>query len=95
MAKRKEVDEQSKELKGFVQGKKVVYGTDQVMKGLKAKSLVKVYVASNTRQDVREDIAHYANLAGIPVVELGFDNEELGVFCKKNFFVSVLGVIGA
>ena len=50
-------------------------------------------MSSNCPQKNKEDILHYAKLIDLPVVELKMDNEELGVFCKKNFFVSVIGVI--
>ncbi len=35
----------------------------------------------------------YYTMAGIPVIVLEQDNEELGITCKKNFFVAVVGTI--
>jgi ribosomal protein L30E len=93
MAKLKEVSEDLKSLKDKVQKNQVVVGTDRVMKELKAGHLASVFIAKNTRHDTREDLAHYAKLSGISIVELEMDNEEFGVFCKKNFFVSVLGTL--
>lgn len=81
-----------KELRLKVQDNKAVIGTDRVMKELKAGHLSKIFLAKNCRNDVKGDIEYYAGLSSVPVVVVDFDNEELGVFCKKNFFVSVLGI---
>ncbi|MEK6900888.1 MAG: ribosomal L7Ae/L30e/S12e/Gadd45 family protein [Nanoarchaeota archaeon] len=83
-----------KELKARVQEKKVIIGTEQVLKQLRAKKVHKIYLASNCPVQVKDDIMRYALLAGVPVTELPQTNEELGVFCKKNFFISVLGIPG-
>ena len=90
MAKTKEISEDLKELRTKLLNNNVILGTDKTLKGVQAKSVEKVYVAKNCPQNTLKDIQHYANLANIPVVLLEMDNEELGVFCKKNFFISVL-----
>jgi large subunit ribosomal protein L30e len=93
-AKNKEVDEKLNELKVKLQDGKVVIGVDRVMKELRAGHLSKVLLASNARKDLKDDLTYYAKLSSIPVIELSLDNEELGVFCKKNFFVSTIGLQG-
>lgn len=90
MAKKKDVDDSLKELKTKINTATI--GTDRVMKELKAGNLSTIYLAKNCRADVKGDIEYYASLSDVPVVVLDMDNEELGVFCKKNFFISVLGV---
>lgn len=92
MAKKKVVEEDLKALKVKLQEGKAVIGTEVALKGIKNGTLRKVFLSSNCPQKVREDISYYAQLASIPVVELKYTNEELGIFCKKNFLVSVLGV---
>ncbi len=82
-----------KELKAKVEAGKAVVGKEQVLKQLRAKSLSKVYLASNCPKNMKADVSYYAALAKIPLVELELNNEELGVFCKKNFFISVLGTM--
>ena len=72
--------------------KKVVIGAERVLKELKAKRVQKVYLASNCPAKLHEDVKYYASVAEIPVVDMAYSNEELGVFCKKNFFVSVLAI---
>jgi large subunit ribosomal protein L30e len=94
MAKKREVDEKTKELKTHLQSGKVVIGADRVLKMLKQKKLVKVYLASNCPDQLKEDLQYYAQLAKVPCLNLDYNNEELGVFCKKNYFVATLGVMG-
>ncbi len=91
MAK-KEIEGNEKELKLKVQEGSAIIGADRVLKSLKSGSLGKIFLASNCRADLKADVEHYAGISGIPVVTLGMDNEELGVFCKKNFFIAVVGV---
>jgi len=93
MAKKKEITEEIKFLKVRVQAGKAIIGTDRVLKSLKAKNLQKIFLASNCPTKIKEDIVHYANLANVPVTELEQNNEELGTLCKKNFFISVLGIV--
>ena len=94
MAKEKGMDEELKKVKAEVQDGKAVIGKEGVIKAIKSKSLAKVFAASNCPQDVKKDVKHYAQLAGVPFSELGISNEELGVLCKKNYFISVLGITG-
>ena len=93
MAKKKEIDEEIQLLKGKIKDDKVVIGTEKVFKSIKAKKLDLVFLASNCPQKTKDDLLHYAKLINLPVIELKLDNEELGVYCKKNFFVSVIGAI--
>jgi len=91
MAKKEEVSKDLKELKAKLQENKVVVGADRVLKSLKDKSLSKVFLASNAPKKIREDMQYYAKLTGTSISELDLDNEELGLFCKKNFLIAVLG----
>ncbi len=82
-----------KELKEVIKdGKGLVIGTQRTLKKLKMKEVKKVYVSSNCPKETLEDIKHYTKLNDVPLVELKEDNEELGVICKKPFFVSVLSL---
>ncbi len=92
MAQEKELGQEFKDLRVKIQEKKVVIGAERVLKELKAKRVQKVYLASNCPAKLNEDVKYYASVAEIPVVDMAFSNEELGVFCKKNFFVSVLAI---
>ena|SRR3989338_3998736 len=81
------------ELKAKLQDGKAVLGTASTVKRLQAGTLGKIFLASNCPDTIKKEIRHLAGLSQIQIAELGLDNEELGVFCKKNFFVSVLCTI--
>ena len=91
MAKRK-VSKELSELKKELEEGKMILGMDSVTKSLKKGRLGKVYLSSNCPEKFRKDVDYYAGLAQVPVIVLDIDNEEIGVMCKKHFFVSVLGV---
>ena len=92
MVKKKEISKEIKAVKLKVQEGKAIIGTERVLKELKKGRLSKVILAKNCPEKSRRDINYYAQLVKIPVAELEQDNEELGVLCKKNYFVSVLGI---
>ena len=93
MAKKKEVSEEIKLLKSKVQENKAVIGFETVLKQLKKGKLSQIFLANNCPEKTRGDISHYAKLIDVPLVNLGINNEELGVLCKKNFFISVMGIV--
>ena len=94
MAKKQEGEEELKQLRTKVQQKKVVIGTDKVVRQLKEGKIGKIFLARNCPDKTRKDISYYAGLMQVPIVDLAMSNEELGVFCKKNFFISVLAAVG-
>jgi len=77
-------------LKEAVKEKKVIIGADRTLKNLKLGKLKRIYLASNVKQDIKEDIEHYTKLFNVKLVQLKENNEELGLICKKQFSVSVL-----
>ncbi len=80
------------QLKAEVQKGQIIVGTERVLKYLNEGKLQKVFLAKNCPPKSRSDVMQFVRLAQVPLVELGLTNEELGIFCKKNFFVSVLGI---
>ena len=92
MAKKKEISPEIQDLKKEFEEKRVVLGTKQSLKSLKDGLLSKVYLAKNCPSDVKDDVVYNAGLVNVPVVALKLDNEEIGSLCKKQFFISVLGV---
>ena len=91
MAK-KEIDQNIQEIKSALDAGKAIIGKDRVFKGLNNGTVTKVFVCKNLPDEVSEDLEHYSNLAKVAVVPLNYDNEELGVLAKKNFFVSMIGI---
>ena len=87
---------QAEEMKQFqvkIQEGKVIIGIDRVLKALKDKKLHAVFIAKNCPATIKKDLSYYAKLVQVPIIELEMGNEELGIFCKKNYFVSVVGTI--
>jgi large subunit ribosomal protein L30e len=78
------------EIQKALESKKLVIGTDLVIKGLKNRELTAVFVSKNTPEIVRSDVRHYAQLAETRVVELEESNEDLKEICKKPFLISLL-----
>ena len=81
-----------KELKKDL-GKNIVIGTERVLKGLKQGKMGRVYLSSNCPDKVKEDIEQYKDLFGAELVQLSFPNDELGHISKKQYHISVLGIL--
>ena len=81
------------EVKKNLKSKKLIFGTERAIKGLKQGTISKVFVSSNTPDSVKEDLERFAGLAGALVIPVGIPNGELGVFCKKSHLVSVIGLL--
>lgn len=90
-AKRTEDAKEVKELKDKIQANKIIIGSERVLKAVRNKYLEKVFLASNCPQKEKEEFKRYSALAGIPLVELTLNSEELGLLCKKSFFILTLG----
>ncbi len=82
------------EVRQALQAGKALIGAEMALKQLRSGNLKKVFLAKNCPARVRADVEQYAQLGNVPVVTLLLNNEELGIICKKNFFVAVLGVSG-
>ena len=81
-----------KDLTEALKEKKTIIGAKRTLKFLKLGKLKKVYIASNCPKDIKDDIAHYGKMSNIEIINLKENNEELGILCKKSFFISVLGI---
>ena len=66
-----------KTLKEALKNKKVIIGTDRTLKNLKLGRLKRVYLASNVRQDIKEDIEYYTKLFNIKLIQLKENSGEL------------------
>lgn len=93
MAKKEVTDKNIKEIKKLLKSKELVIGTDRTLKNLQRGNIKKIFMASNCPERVRLDISHYSKFNNVDVVELQYANEELGVFCKKPFSISVISIL--
>ena len=80
------------ELKASVQEGKIIVGREKVLQGLRKGNLRKIFLAKNCPDDVRGDVVYYAGLQNVSIEMMEATNEELGIICKKNFFVAVVGL---
>lgn len=80
------------EIKKGVKDKKALIGTARTIKGLKLGKLQKVFLTSNCPASVKSSIEHYSKLSNCKIEHLDIPNDELGVICKKQFSISVIGL---
>ncbi len=80
------------DIKKLVKDKKVFIGLDETVKNLKLGKVSKVFLTSNCPADVRETIERYSKMAGAEIEQLEIPNDELGIICRKHFFISVMSV---
>ena len=81
-----------KEIQNLLKENKLIIGKDRTLKDLKRGKIKKIFLANNYPEDLINDIKYYTNLAKVEVIVTEKNNEELGLLCKKPFFISVLGV---
>ena len=81
------------EIKKHISDKKLVLGTKQVIKNAKLGKLEKIFVTSNCPENVKNDVNYYSEISGCKIEKLNIPNDELGVICKKQFSVSLAGLL--
>lgn len=81
------------EIRKLMADKRLVLGTGRALKLVRQGKLAKMYLSSNCPPGVKSDLQKFCGLAGIECQELVVSNEELGVWCKKPFAISVVGVL--
>ena len=85
----------SAEIKKMLKAGNIIIGTERTVKGLKLGKIQKVLLSSNCPAKVEKDINYYAGLGGAESYKLDYQNDELGVICKKPFSISVLALLKA
>ncbi len=83
----------SAEIKKLLKTGNLILGTEKTMKNLKLGKVDKIMVSLNCQARVEKEISYYAGLAGAEFQKLDYQNDELGVICKKPFSISVLSVV--
>ncbi|MAG38858.1 hypothetical protein CMO90_02110 [Candidatus Woesearchaeota archaeon] len=81
------------DIKKLLDNKKLLIGADRVLKNMRINKIEKVFVSSNCRDDILNDIKHFASINDASVEELTIPNDEMGAICKKTFSVSVIGLL--
>ncbi len=88
-----EVDAQIAEIQKLLKEKKIVIGTKLTLKNLKLGKISKVFLSANCSDKTKDSVEYYAELSKAVVVELKYNNDELGTLCKKPFSISVLSAV--
>ena len=80
-------------IKKLIKTKNFVIGTERTIKNLKLGKVEKVIISSNCSEKVLNDLNYYASLNKTETIKVNYPNDELGVICKKPFFISVLSIL--
>jgi large subunit ribosomal protein L30e len=81
------------DIKKHLGDKRLVLGTKLTLKDLKLGKLEKVFVTSNCPENIKRDIEMYSATGNCKAEQLDIPNDELGVICKKQFSVSIAGLL--
>ncbi|MBT4447039.1 50S ribosomal protein L30 [archaeon] len=92
MATKQDAVKQIQQIKELIAAGNAIIGKNKVLSGLKDGSINKILVAKNAPAELLSDAKYYAKLRDVEVEVLEQDNEELGIICKKNFFIAIIGV---
>jgi|TARA_B100001971_G_C17994011_1_gene433795 large subunit ribosomal protein L30e len=93
MVKKQVIDKEVKEIKKLLKSKNLIIGTKRTMKYLKLGKISRIYLSSNCKDAVKSDLEYYNKISPVKIIKLKYPNDELGVLCKKPFFISVLSLL--
>lgn len=91
---KREEDKNVVELLSYAKAKTLLVGAKVTEKAFKRGEAKKVFTASNCDVLTLEKVKHYAKIAGVEVVELDLDNDELAQKLAKPFLISMVCVRG-
>lgn len=74
-----------------LKSEKIIFGEERILKLLKLGKVKTVFLSSNVKKDVEDEIENLAKLSKVEIVKLTIPNNEVGVVCKKPFSISILG----
>ncbi len=80
------------ELLGYQKENKIIIGAKVTEKAFKKAGVAKVFVAQNCDEFALKKVEHYAKVAGVEVVKLDVDKEELSLKMAKPFLISMVSV---
>ncbi len=80
------------EIKSYRKQDRLVFGAKQATQLMRDYSAEKVYLAANCPDGVRREIEQYGRLSDVQVSVLEIASDELGVLCRRQHRVLVLGL---
>jgi ribosomal protein L30E len=72
---------------------KLVIGLETTMNALKNDKLEYVFMANNAPQNMIDDVTHNGTVTETLASQVSINAEDLGVVCKKQFRVTIVGVL--
>jgi len=81
------------ELKKVIGSDVLIIGKDRTVRELKKGRIAKVFWSSNCPDKVKETLKYYCKIDNIPYEELKDTDTDVGILCKKQFCISVAGVL--
>ncbi len=80
------------EIKKYRKQGRLVFGTKQTTQLLRDRAVEKVYLAANCPQELKSEIEKFGKLSEVPVLTLDMLSDDLGVLCRRQHTVLVLGL---
>lgn len=77
------------DLKKALKEGKLIIGINRTTKLLKNGKINQIFIASNCKQEIKENLKYLSKISNARFSELKENNEELGAVCKKSFSISV------
>ncbi|MGE0792930.1 MAG: ribosomal L7Ae/L30e/S12e/Gadd45 family protein [Candidatus Woesearchaeota archaeon] len=81
------------EIKKLLDSDKLIIGLKRTLKNLKKSKVEKVFLAKDCPEGFEEDIEYYGKFADLKIEKLDMACDDLGLFCKKPFPITVIGVL--
>lgn len=81
------------DIRKLLQAKKLVIGATKTIAGIRSGIISRVVVAKNCDKKTLNTLEQYQKIGRFDLIRIGILNDELGVTCKKQFGISVLGIL--
>ena len=80
------------EIKNAAKEKKLIIGSNTVLKGIKKGAVKYVICTNNCSEDLMNDLNYYNKSFGIEIKKFSGNSRQLGEICGKPFNIMLLGI---
>ena len=80
------------QLKEAIAKNNVIIGSKRILKSLKTAEIDSIVLATNCPENIKKDIEHSSEIAGIKVNEFEGTGKDLGTFCGKPFSIAAIAI---
>ena len=80
------------EIKKYRKQGRLVFGAKQTTHLLRDRTAEKVYLAVNCPQELKREMEQFGKLSEVPVLTLDMPSDDLGVLCRRQHTILVLGL---